>query len=264
MTWLQNYDPLGSPVISTLVAAAPVVVLLGSIGLLRIRIHLAAVVGLATAIAVAIGVYSMPVSTAAATAVYGAMFGLFPIGWLILNVMFLYQLTVQQGRFELLRKSLAAAAPDARIQVILIAFAFGAFLEGVAGFGAPVAITGAILIQFGFRPLQASALALIANTAPVAFGSLGIPITTLSAVTGMDVLALSKMVGRQLPIFSLLMPFWVVVAMSGWRGLKGACRPPSRPAWRSPSRSSSSPTSTARGWWTSSRAPAPLWRWLSC
>jgi lactate permease len=222
MTWLQNYDPLGSPVISTLVAAAPVVVLLGSIGLLRIRIHLAAVIGLVTAMAVAIGVYSMPVSTAAATAVYGAMFGLFPIGWLILNVMFLYQLTVQQGRFELLRKSLAAVAPDARIQVILIAFSFGAFLEGVAGFGAPVAISGAILIQLGFPPLRAAALALIANTAPVAFGSLGIPITTLADVTGMDVFALSKMVGRQLPVFSVLMPFWVVAAMSGWRGLKGA------------------------------------------
>jgi lactate permease len=222
MTWLQNYDPLGSPVISTLIAASPAVVLLGSIGLLRIRIHLAAVIGLATALVVAVGVYSMPASAAAATAVYGAMFGLFPIGWLILNVMFLYQLTVQQGRFELLRNSLAAVAPDARVQVILIAFSFGAFLEGVAGFGAPVAITGAILIQLGFRPLQASGLALIANTAPVAFGSLGIPITTLSAVTGMDVLALSKMVGRQLPVFSLLMPFWVLIAMSGWRGLKGA------------------------------------------
>jgi lactate permease len=222
MTWLQNYDPLGSPVISTLIAASPAVVLLASIGLVRMRIHLAALVGLATALVVAVGVYSMPVSTAAATAIYGAMYGLFPIGWLILNVMFLYQLTVERGRFELLRGSLAAVAPDARIQVILIAFAFGAFLEGVAGFGAPVAITGAILIQLGFGPLQASALALIANTAPVAFGSLGIPITTLSKVTDMDVFALSKMVGRQLPIFSLLMPFWVVVAMSGWRGLKGA------------------------------------------
>ena len=221
MTWFQNYNPLGNPVLSTLAAALPVVLLLASIAILRIRIHLAALIGLAAAMLVAVLAFSMPLSLAATTAAYGAAFGLFPIGWLILNIMFLYQLTVQQGRFEMLRKSLAGIAPDARIQVILIAFAFGAFLEGIAGFGAPVAITAAILIQLGFRPLHASALALIANTAPVAFGSLGIPIVTLSNITGMDEMALSKMVGRQLPFFSVLVPFWVVTALSGWRGLKG-------------------------------------------
>ena len=221
VTWFQNYNPLGNTVLSTLVAALPVAMLLVSIAILRIRIHLAALIGLVAAMLVAVLAFSMPLSLAATTAAYGAAFGLFPIGWLILNIMFLYQLTVQQGRFEMLRERLAGIAPDARIQVILIAFAFGAFLEGVAGFGAPVAITAAILIQLGFRPLHASALALIANTAPVAFGSLGIPIYTLSNITGMDELALSKMVGRQLPVFSLLVPFWVVTALSGWRGLKG-------------------------------------------
>jgi lactate permease len=221
MIWQQNYDPLHSPVMSTLVAAAPVVVLLGSLGLLRLRIHYAALLGLAVAVAIALGVYGMPPAAAAASALYGAAFGLFPIGWIILNVIFLYRLTVKRGWFDALREALGRVAPDPRLQIILIAFCFGAFIEGIAGFGAPVAITGAILIQLGFQPLHASGLALIANTAPVAFGSLGIPITTMEQVTGLDVLKLSAMVGRQLPLFSLLIPFWVVAAYSGWRGLLG-------------------------------------------
>lgn len=221
MIWSQNYDPLGNAWLSTCLAAVPVTTVLVSIAFLRIRIHFAALLGLGIALLVALGAYRMPARTALATAVYGAGYGLFPIGWIILNVIFLYQLTVRQGRFELLRNSLAGLAPDPRVQVILIAFSFGAFLEGIAGFGAPVAITAAILIQLGFKPLHASGLALIANTAPVAFGSLGIPITTLSNVTGLDVHALSKMVGRQLPFFSVLVPFWVVWALAGWRGLLG-------------------------------------------
>ena len=219
--WHQTYDPLHSPVLSTVVAAVPVVVLLGSIAVLRIRIHFSALIGLSTALAVALLAYHMPVKAAAAASVYGAAFGLFPIGWIILNVIFFYQLTVKRGLFDLLRQSLATVAPDPRVQVILIAFSFGAFIEGVAGFGTPVAITGAILIQLGFRPLHASGLALIANTAPVAFGSLGIPITTLAQVTGLDPLKLSAMVGRQLPFFSVLVPFWVVAAFAGWRGMRG-------------------------------------------
>jgi lactate permease len=159
----------------------------------------------------------MPFEIAVGAAVYGALFGAFPIGWIILNVIFLYQLTVERGLFEVLRGSLARVAPDARVQLVLVAFSFGAFLEGMAGFGAPVAITGAILIQLGFRPLQASGLALIANTAPVAFGSLGIPITTLEQVAGLDALKVSAMVGRQLPFFSLVMPMWIVVAFCGWQ-----------------------------------------------
>ena len=219
--WLQNYDPLHNPVLSTVLAALPVVVLLGSIALLRIRIHFSALIGLGAALAVALLAYQMPVKAAVASSLYGAAFGLFPIGWIILNVIFLYQLTVKRGLFEVLRDSLATLAPDPRVQLILIAFAFGAFIEGIAGFGAPVAITGAILIQLGFRPLHASALALIANTAPVAFGSLGIPITTLAQVTGLDVSKISAMVGRQLSFFSVLVPFWVVTAFAGWRGMCG-------------------------------------------
>jgi lactate permease len=219
--WSQNYDPLGNALLSTLIASAPVIILLGLIAFLHVRIHIAALIGLAAAFAIATGIYHMPLDAAGAASLFGAGFGLFPIGWMLLNVIFLYQLTVKRGHFEVLRDSLAGIAPDPRIQVILIAFAFGAFLEGMSGFGAPVAITAAILIQLGFRPLHASALALIANTAPVAFGSLGIPITTLCQVTGLDVHLVSAMVGRQLPFFSFLIPFWVVAAFAGWRGMLG-------------------------------------------
>lgn len=219
MTWPQNYDPLGNTFLSTVIAALPVVVLLAAIAWLHVRAHLAAVAGLLVALIIAVFVYRMPVVAAGATTVYGAAFGLFPIGWIILNVIFLYHLTVDKGLFTVLRNSLARVAPDPRIQLVLIAFSFGAFIEGMAGFGTPVAITGAILIQLGFKPLQACCLALIANTAPVAFGSLGIPITTLEAVAGLDAKQVSAMVGRQLPFFSLLIPFWIVAAYSGWRGM---------------------------------------------
>src|ERR1035437_4494681 len=219
--WPQIYDPLNNPSLSTIVAALPVVVLLGSIALLTIRIHFSALIGLATTLAIALWTYHMPAKAALGATLYGAAFGLFPIGWIILNVIFLYQLTVKRGLFEILRDSLATIAPDPRVQVILIAFSFGFFIECVAGFGAPVAITGAILIQLGFKPLHASGLALIANTAPVAFGSLGIPITTLEQVTGLDALKISAMVGRQLLFFSVLIPFWVVAVFAGWRGMLG-------------------------------------------
>ncbi len=221
MTWSQHYDPTGNGALSTLLAAAPVVVLLGAIAWLRIRVHLAAWLGLLVALALALGIYRMPVSAVSGATAYGAAYGLFPIGWIILNLIFLYQLTVRRGLFEVLRGSLASLAPDPRVQVILIAFCFGAFFEGAAGFGTPVAVTAAILISLGFAPLQACGLSLIANTAPVAFGSLGTPIIALNAVTGMDLHQLSAMVGRQLPFFSLLVPFWVVWAMAGWRGMLG-------------------------------------------
>jgi len=217
--WFQNYDPLHNGLLSPLCAALPLVVLLGSIAVLKLRIHLAALLGLLVAWVIALVMFRMPAGLIATTTLYGGAFGLFPIGWIILNVMFLYQLTVKRGLFQTLRESLAHVAPDPRVQLILIAFSFGAFIEGVAGFGTPVAITGAILIQLRFSPLHASGLALIANTAPVAFGSLGIPITTLEQITGLDALKLSAMVGRQLPIFSLIIPFWVVAAFSGWRGM---------------------------------------------
>ena len=221
MTWTQNYDPFQNFAFSALVAAMPVVVLLSAIAVFRIRIHLAALLGLAVALLVALFVYHMPVKAAAGATLYGACFGFFPIGWIILNLIFLYQLTVDRGLFEVLRTSLANIAPDPRIQVILIAFSFGAFFEGAAGFGTPVAVTAAILMQLGFKPLAASGLSLIANTAPVAFGALGTPIIALAGVTHFDELTLSKMVGRQLPFFSLLVPFWVIWAMAGFRGMLG-------------------------------------------
>jgi lactate permease len=221
MPWQQNYDPLHSALLSTLFAALPVILLLGSIAVLKIRIHYAALLGLGAALAIALGVYQMPVKPAVATAIFGAAYGLFPIGWIILNLIFLYDLTVKSGRFEILRGSLGRLAPDPRVQVILIAFAFGAFFEGAAGFGTPVAVTAAILIQLGFSPLQACGLSLIANTAPVAFGALGTPIIALSKVTSIPELDLSRMIGRQLPFFSLLIPFWVVWALAGFRGMIG-------------------------------------------
>jgi lactate permease len=219
--WLQNYDPLHNTFLSTIVAALPVVVLLGSITVLKIRIHLAAVFGLAIAFLIALVVYGMPAKATVATTLFGAAYGLFPIGWIILNLIFLYRLTVKAGLFQILRQSISGLAPDPRVQVILIAFCFGAFFEGAAGFGTPVAVTAAILIQLGFKPLQASGLSLIANTAPVAFGALGTPIIALSQVTGLNEVSLSRMVGRQLPFFSLLVPFWVVWAMAGFRGMLG-------------------------------------------
>ena len=151
---------------------------------------------------------------------YGAMFGLLPIGWIVLNIIFLYQLTRDKGYFKIMQDSIAGVTEDRRLQLLLIAFAFGAFFEGAAGFGTPVAVTGAILIGLGFSPLAASGLSLIANTAPVAYGALGTPIIALAAVTGLDLFQLSAMVGRQLPFFSLLVPFWLVWAFAGWRGMK--------------------------------------------
>lgn len=221
MIWAQHYNPLHNAALSTVVAALPVVVLLGAIALLKIRIHVAALLGLAVALVIALFVYAMPAKAALATTVFGAGYGLFPIGWIILNLIFLHRLTVQSGLFDVLRQNLATLAPDPRVQVILIAFSFGAFFEGAAGFGTPVAVTAAILMQLGFKPLQAAGLSLIANTAPVAFGALGTPIIALSKVTGISEMTLSQMVGRQLPFFSLIVPFWVVWAMAGWRGMIG-------------------------------------------
>lgn len=204
MYWTQIYDPLGNSFLSTACAALPVVVLLGAIGVLQIRIHRAALLGLLVALAIAIFVYRMPVDAALASAAYGAVYGLLPIGWIILNLIFLYQLTVKRGSFDVLRVHLGSLVPDKRVQLILVAFSLGAFFEGAAGFGTPVAITAAILMQLGFGPLEASVLTLIANTAPVAYGALGTPIIALSGVTGIDLQHLAAMTGRQLPLFSLI------------------------------------------------------------
>src|SRR4030081_1750510 len=162
----------------------------------------------------------MPVQLSVMSALYGAAYGILPIGWIILNVIFLYQLTLEKGHFKVLQNSIATVTEDRRLQLLLIAFSFGAFFEGASGFGTPVAITGSVLIGLGFSPLAASGLSLIANTAPVAYGALGTPILGLATVTGLDPYTLGAMVGRQLPLFSLIVPFWVVWAFAGWRGMK--------------------------------------------
>ena len=219
MPWHQIYDPFNNMAISTIFAALPVVVLLGTLAFLHIKAHWAALLGLITALVVAIVFFKMPAGMAFATAGFGAAFGILPIGWIVLNVIFLYFLTKEKGEFQVLQDTITGVTNDTRLQLVLIAFAFGAFFEGAAGFGTPVAVTAAILIGLGFSPLQASGLSLLANTAPVAFGALGIPIITLNAVTGLDLFDLSAMAGRQLPIFSLIIPFWLVWAYVGFKGM---------------------------------------------
>jgi lactate permease len=218
--WHQVYDPLGSLWLSTLVAALPVVLLLGGLAVLKLRAHVAALLGLGASLAVGIAAFGMPAGMAARTALLGAAYGLFPIGWIILNVIFLYDLTCEKGHFRVMQESLTGITRDRRLQLLLIAFSFGAFFEGAAGFGTPVAVTAAILIGLGFAPLAASGLSLIANTAPVAFGALGTPIVALAGVTGLDIRALSAMVGRQLPLFSLIIPFWLVWAFCGFKKMR--------------------------------------------
>ena len=220
MPWSQNYDPLRSPALSTAAAALPVVAMLAFIASGRVRAWWAAICGLALAAVIGIAVFKIPVMSAIGSVGYGIAYSIFPIGWIIINVLFLHRLTVISGRFDALRHQLAELVPDPRVQVILIAFGFGAFVEGAAGFGAPVAITAALLLQLGFPPLQASGLALIANTAPVAFGSLGIPLITLQQVTGLDLHGLSSMAGRQLPLFSAMIPAWIVTVYGGWSALR--------------------------------------------
>jgi lactate permease len=220
MIWTQVYSPVANNLfISALVAAIPVILLLGALAFFHVKAHWAAVLGLASAWAVAVFVYGMPAKMATMSAVNGALFGLLPIGWIILNAIFVYDISVKTGKFEIVKDTIAGIAADRRIQVLLIGFAFGAFIEGAAGFGTPVAISAAMLIGLGFKPLAAAGLALIGNTAPVAYGALGTPIVTLAKVTGLDVNLLSAMAGRQLPFFSVIVPFWLVWAMSGFKGM---------------------------------------------
>ncbi len=221
MVWDHVYDPLGSPLLSTLVATLPLVVLLGLLAGCGWSAQRAAIAGLLTALGVAVGVVGMPLDAAAAATLYGACFGLFPIGWIIVTAMFLYSLSVEAGALDVMKRSVTRLSADHRIQALLIAFSFGAFLEGAAGFGAPVAISAALLTGAGFPAFEAACLALIANTAPVAFGALGTPIITLAKVTGLEEQAISAMAGRQLPFFSLIVPAWMVVTMAGWKGLVG-------------------------------------------
>ena len=218
--WNQVYDPFGSPVLSTIAAALPVVTLLVLIASGKVKAHLAALIALVVAILVAIFLFTMPADLALRAAVLGAVVGFFPIGWIVLNVIFLYRLTVATGAFGTLSQAIGGVTRDRRLQLLLIAFSFGAFFEGASGFGTPVAVTGAILIGLGFSPLAASGLSLIANTAPVAFGALGTPIAGLASVTGLDPYLLGAMVGRQLPFFSVIVPFWLIWAFAGFRGMR--------------------------------------------
>ena len=218
--WNQVYNPLGNAALSTIVAAIPVVTLLILIASGKVKAHIAAIIAVILTNLIAIFVFTMPAGMSIRASVLGVVAGFFPIGWIVLNVIFLYQLTVATGQFELLKRAVGGVTEDRRLQLLLIAFSFGAFFEGASGFGTPVAITGSVLIGLGFSPLAASGLSLIANTAPVAFGALGTPIQGLASVTGLDPYILGAMVGRQLPLFSLLVPFWVVWAFAGWKGMK--------------------------------------------
>src|SRR5450631_2207527 len=218
--WNQIYNPLGSSTLSTIAAALPVVTLLVLIASNKVKAHIAAVIALIVANLVTIFVFTMPADMSIRASILGAVTGFFPIGWIVLNVIFLYRLTVERGVFETLQTTIGGVTEDRRLQLLLIAFCFGAFFEGASGFGTPVAVTAAILMGLGFSPLAAAGLSLIANTAPVAYGALGTPIAGLASVTGIDPFLLGAMVGRQLPFFSLIVPFWLIWAFAGWKGMK--------------------------------------------
>jgi lactate permease len=217
MTWTQLYDPTGHWWLSTLIAALPIIVLLGLLAGLKVRAHLCAIAGAATAVIVAIVAFKMPALLAVSSFFYGSAFGLLKIVWIVIAAVFLYDISVETGQFEIMKQSVAAITPDRRLQLLLVAFCFGAFIEGCAGFGAPVAIAGAFMIGLGFKPFQAAALNLIANTSPVAWGAIGTPVHTLAAVTALNESDLNAMLGRILPITALIVPFWLVRAMVNWK-----------------------------------------------
>ncbi|WP_406677183.1 L-lactate permease [Neomoorella carbonis] len=220
MPWTQVYDPANNLAVSALLAAIPIIFLFYALAVRKMKGHIAGLLTVVAAIAVAVFGYRMPVGLAILSFVNGGLYGLFPIGWIVVAAVFLYQITVKTGQFEIIKDSIAGITEDRRLQALLIAFSFGAFLEGSAGFGAPVAITAAMLAGLGFNPVYAASICLLANTAPVAFGAIGVPVLTLGQVAGIDSMLLSKMIGRQLPFLSVLLPFWLVAIMSGWKGVK--------------------------------------------
>lgn len=220
MTWTQAINPFDNLGISALVAAIPIIFMFIALGGLRMKGHYAGLGAVALALLVAITAFGMPAKYALLSTLYGAMFGVLPIGWIIVTAVFLYNITVKTGQFEIIKDSIASITDDRRLQALIIAFSFGAFIEGAAGFGTPVAITAAMLVGLGFNPLYAAGLCLIANTAPVAWGAIGIPVITAGAVTGIDAMAISQMTGRQLPLLSVFVPFWLVFIMAGWKGAK--------------------------------------------
>jgi lactate permease len=216
VTWTQVYDPLGHWWLSTLVAALPVIVLLGLLAGFKVQAHLCAIAGAATAVLCAILVFHMPAQMALSSFVYGGAYGLLKIVWIVIAAVFLYDISVATGQFEIMKQSVAAITPDRRLQLLLVAFCFGAFIEGCAGFGAPVAIAGAFMIGLGFKPFHAAALNLIANTAPVAWGAIGTPVHALASVTALPESDLNAMIGRILPFTAVIVPFWLVRAMVSW------------------------------------------------
>src|SRR3954467_1450931 len=218
--WMQVYDPAGNLWVSALVAALPIIFFFIALAVLRMKGHIAATITVVIALAVAILFYGMPVTQALASVGYGFVYGLWPIAWIILTAVFLYKVTVKTGQFDIIRASVVSITEDQRLQMLLVGFSFGAFLEGAAGFGAPVAITAALLVGLGFNPLYAAGLCLITNTAPVAFGAMGIPIIVAGQVTGIDPFHIGQMAGRQLPLLSMIVPLWVIAMMDGWRGIR--------------------------------------------
>jgi lactate permease len=216
MAWTQVYDPLHNWILSTLVAALPILVLFGLLAGLRVKPHWCAIAGAGTAVLVAVTIFGMPLRLAGMSFVYGVGFGVLKIAWIVLAAVYLYDISVFTGQFEIMKESVAAITADRRLQLLLVAFCFGAFIEGAAGFGAPVAIAGAFMIGLGFKPFHAAALNLIANTSPVAWGAIGTPVHTLAAVSGLPESDLSAMIGRILPITGIIVPFWLVRAMVGW------------------------------------------------
>ncbi|MEN6412434.1 MAG: lactate permease LctP family transporter [Veillonellales bacterium] len=217
MTWVQDYNPLGSVGLSALVAAIPLFILLYMLGIKRSKGHNAAGIAVVAAILLSIFVFKMPASLAISATLNGALTGIFPIVWIIVTAIWVYNMTVESGEFEIIKNSLASITEDRRLQALFIAFAFGSFIEGTAGFGTPVAITAAMLVGLGFNPVYAAGICLVANTAPVAFGGIGIPVVVLGQVSGIDPMTLSKIIGRQLPFLSVIVPLWVVVMMCGWK-----------------------------------------------
>lgn len=218
--WSQNYDPAGNVWVSALVALIPIIFFFLALTKLRMKGYIAGTITVALALVVALLFYRMPVASALASAVYGFFYGLWPIAWIIVAAVFLYKVSVKTGQFDIIRSSILSVTEDQRLQLILVGFCFGAFLEGAAGFGAPVAITAALLVGLGFKPLYAAGLCLIGNTAPVAFGAMGIPIIVAGQVSGVDTMEISQMAGRQLPFMTIIVLFWLMAIMDGWRGVK--------------------------------------------
>jgi len=218
--WQQNYDPAGNLWLSSLIASLPILFFFFALIKLKLKGYVAASWTVAIALAVALLFYDMPVNNAMASVVYGFFYGLWPIAWIIIAAVFVYKISVKTGQFDIIRSSILSITPDQRLQMIIVGFCFGAFLEGAAGFGAPVAITAALLVGLGFKPLYAAGLCLIVNTAPVAFGAMGIPILVAGQVTGLDSFEIGQMVGRQLPFLTVIVLFWIMAIMDGWRGVK--------------------------------------------